>query len=221
MEPEAAPESGAGAGAQDVIGHDDGLAVLLEAHPCAAPSDAQLVRRAVAGDERAFEAILGRHGKVLRAVARRYTGAGVELDDALQIAHARAWRALDKYDPERGALPPYLAWVAECALQAHWKHLLKPHRWADESPLNIDGYAEGVEHVGSDTAAIVLQRERLAAAWNSLGPRAQFAINAWLAAEGGLPDARGRRQRSGLTVAETAHASEARRRARRVLAELG
>ena len=56
-------------------------------------SDPDLLRRAAAGDELAFRALLGRHDATMRAVARRFSDARVEAADIVQEATFSAWRA--------------------------------------------------------------------------------------------------------------------------------
>lgn len=66
-----------------------------------APSDAVLVGRAVAGDGRAFAAIVSRHKGPLFRFIRRYVGNDDDAYDLLQQAYVSAWSSLSRYDPER------------------------------------------------------------------------------------------------------------------------
>jgi RNA polymerase sigma-70 factor (ECF subfamily) len=60
----------------------------------AASSDANLVARAAGGDDRAFEAIMRRHNRLLFRTARSILRSDADSEDALQEAWVRAWRAL-------------------------------------------------------------------------------------------------------------------------------
>jgi len=56
--------------------------------------DGDLVARAARGDDRAFEAIMRRHNRLLFRTARSIVKDDAEAEDALQEAYLRAWRAL-------------------------------------------------------------------------------------------------------------------------------
>ena len=57
-------------------------------------ADADLARRAAAGETSAFEAIMRRHNRLLFRTARSILKSDSEAEDALQEAYLRAWRGL-------------------------------------------------------------------------------------------------------------------------------
>lgn len=59
--------------------------------------DADLVPRAIAGEEAAFEAIMRRHNRLLFRTARSILKSDEEAEDALQDAYLNAWRALGSF----------------------------------------------------------------------------------------------------------------------------
>ena len=63
----------------------------------AATTDAELAECAASGDERAFEAIMRRHNRLLFRTARSILKSDAESEDALQEAYLLAWRALATY----------------------------------------------------------------------------------------------------------------------------
>jgi RNA polymerase sigma-70 factor (ECF subfamily) len=63
----------------------------------AATPDAELAERAAGGDDRAFEAIMRRHNRLLFRTARSILRSDAESEDALQEAYLRAWRALASF----------------------------------------------------------------------------------------------------------------------------
>jgi RNA polymerase sigma factor (sigma-70 family) len=77
-----------------------------------AESDADLVRRARAGEQRAFSLLMGRHKHWLYRFVRRYVGDAEEAYDVLQDAFVAAMSNLSRYDPER----PFEAWLRRIAL---------------------------------------------------------------------------------------------------------
>jgi len=70
------------------------------AAPPAGPTtitDAELARRASAGDGQAFEAIMRRHNQLLFRTARSILKSDADTEDALQDAYLKAWRSLSTF----------------------------------------------------------------------------------------------------------------------------
>lgn len=63
-------------------------------------SEAELVSRAAAGEEAAFESIMRRHNQLLFRTARSILKSDAEAEDAVQDAFLRAWLALDSFRAE-------------------------------------------------------------------------------------------------------------------------
>ncbi len=70
--------------------------------------DAELVRATLAGDRGAFARLLRRHHLDLLRALERITRNPQDAEDAAQEAALRAFRALDRFDPQRGAFRPWL-----------------------------------------------------------------------------------------------------------------
>ena len=77
-----------------------------------AVADADLARRVVGGDERAFAVLVGRYKAPLYRLLRRYTGDADESQEAVQEAFIAAWASIGRYDPQR----PFLAWLRTIAI---------------------------------------------------------------------------------------------------------
>jgi RNA polymerase sigma factor CnrH len=75
-------------------------------------TDADLVRRARAGDQRAFSQLMGRHKHWAYRFVRRYVGDADEAYDVVQDAFVAAMSNLHRYDPER----PFDVWLRRIAL---------------------------------------------------------------------------------------------------------
>jgi RNA polymerase sigma-70 factor (ECF subfamily) len=58
----------------------------------------ELVARARAGDERAFETLVRHHADRLYAVVVRFLGSAQEAEDVTQEAFLRAWRGIARFD---------------------------------------------------------------------------------------------------------------------------
>lgn len=77
--------------------------------------DERLLILARAGDRAAATTFVERSAPALRRLARAIVGHAGGADDVVQEAFARALRALDTFDPERGAAKPWLFAIARHA----------------------------------------------------------------------------------------------------------
>jgi RNA polymerase primary sigma factor len=70
-----------------------------------------LARQARPGNARSRDELILRNLRLVYAIARRYVGCGLEVDDLIQEGMAGLIRAVDKFDPERGvSLSTYATW---------------------------------------------------------------------------------------------------------------
>ncbi|PZT96952.1 RNA polymerase sigma factor [Microbacterium kunmingense] len=84
-------------------------------------SDEILAERAISGDAAAFEALIARHGALIRAYVSRIVGSLTDADDVTQEALYTAWRRLPELrDP--AAVKPWLMRVASRHAFAHLRH---------------------------------------------------------------------------------------------------
>jgi len=75
-------------------------------------SDAELVRRALGGEEHAFTLLMRRHKAGLYGFARRYVGDADAAVEVVQESFVAVWRALERFDGRR----PFPAWLRAIAL---------------------------------------------------------------------------------------------------------
>ena len=83
-------------------------------------NDEILVERAVDGDTAAFEALLHRHGPLMRAFTSRIIGSRTEADDVVQEAFIIAWRQLPTLR-HPGSVRSWLMRIASRQAFAHIK----------------------------------------------------------------------------------------------------
>lgn len=76
------------------------------------PEDATLVEAALAGEDAAFAALMGRHKEPLYRFVRRYVGDADEALDLVQETFVAIWGALDRFDTAR----PFPVWLRRVAL---------------------------------------------------------------------------------------------------------
>ena len=90
----------------------------------------ELVRRAQAGDEQAFEKLILAYTPALFQVVQRMVEDGSEVEMILQETFWRTWRSLDRYKADRPILP-YLTTIAINLLRDRWRS----QRWLVDSDL--------------------------------------------------------------------------------------
>jgi RNA polymerase sigma-70 factor (ECF subfamily) len=98
-------------------------------------SDADLARRSLAGDRRAFGLLARRHGPKLARTVRALGVAPSDVEDVVQNALVAAWRALADYDPAR----PFLGWCSTIAANKarDWRrHRRVRVPWFEGAPLD-------------------------------------------------------------------------------------
>lgn len=136
----------------------------------AAETDNGLVRAAVGGDMRAFEAIYRRHSSRIHGVIQRLVGGqGVRADDLTQEAFVRAWQALPKFRFESA----FSTWLHRLAVNTALMELRsrrsQPLFDEDEDRLDDLGMADSAGH----QTALSLDLERAVA---TLPPRARAVL---------------------------------------------
>lgn len=90
------------------------------------------VRQSVSVDT---QALVLDHLCLASALARRFDGRGVELDDLQQVAHLALVKAARRYDPESGAFPPFATATITGELKRHFRDrawMVRPPRRVQE-----------------------------------------------------------------------------------------
>ena len=100
---------------------------LVEAairQPLLAPAEErELARRAEAGDEEALHRLVTSHLRLVIAIARRYRGWGLPMNELIQQGALGLVRAVRRFDPERGVrLSTYAMWSIRSDIQEHVLH---------------------------------------------------------------------------------------------------
>lgn len=118
-------------------------------------TDAEIVRRIVAGDRSAFVPLMRRYNQILYRTARSVLKDDSEAEDAVQEAYLLAYRNLDKY---RGDAK-LATWLVRIVLNEALARLRKRRRRAEVIRLDGDIEAEGSTAENTMTEAAPEQPE--------------------------------------------------------------
>ena len=131
------------------------------------PTDAELIARAVSGDDRgAFGELVQRHQSALRRFLRQQTSGNAALaDDLAQEAFVEAWRNLARFRGDSS----FSTWLLGIA-HNRWRNAWRRRRTAQAAP------APAPELAPSPAASSDL-RSDLAAALQGLSPEEQTAVH--------------------------------------------
>jgi RNA polymerase sigma-B factor len=80
------------------------------------------------------DALIMRHAKLVRSIARRYTGRGLAYDDIVQSGYIGLIQAVDRFDPDRGV--PLRAYAAR-TIEGEIMHLFRDRGWALRVPRSL------------------------------------------------------------------------------------
>jgi RNA polymerase sigma-B factor len=80
------------------------------------------------------EALIMRHAKLVRSIARRYTGRGLAYEDIVQSGYIGLIQAVDRFDPDRGV--PLRAYAAR-TIEGEIMHLFRDRGWALRVPRSL------------------------------------------------------------------------------------
>jgi RNA polymerase sigma-70 factor (ECF subfamily) len=124
----------------------------------------ELVRSAVAGDKQAFMVLVRRHHDQLRGLAYAMTGSATAMDDVLQDAYLKAFRAIGDF---RGTAR-FTTWIYRIVHNAAIDHMRAQARSAaSEEPLlaaSMSGHSDDVvRRIAIDQALAALPEAQRAA----------------------------------------------------------
>ncbi len=102
--------------------------------------DQELVKRCLAGENAAWEALLRAHSRKLYNLCYRFTGRTAEAEDLTQEIFIKIFQTLRSYDAAQGAFSTWLNRVARNHLVDHYRRTRKDRDTAslDEEPGLLD-----------------------------------------------------------------------------------
>jgi RNA polymerase sigma-70 factor (ECF subfamily) len=127
-----------------------------------------VLEKARRGDPGAFEELVRHYDPMLRALAYRLLGNRAAMDDALQDAYVKAFRALPGFRAEAG--------VGTWLYRITYRTCLDALRAEDRRRTSPIGEHDHAADPAGDPARVVTQRADLAAALDSLPPDQRAAV---------------------------------------------
>jgi RNA polymerase sigma factor (sigma-70 family) len=127
------------------------------------PEETELVRLARRGEVSAYEELVRRYQAIAHRTAYVITGRAAEAEDAAQQAFVKAYRALDRFDPDR----PFRPWLLRIVgNEARNLRRSEGRRWAVE--LAVSRQPEPVEASPEQVAVAEERRAELLRAVGAL-----------------------------------------------------
>ena len=130
----------------------------------AAPDDAQLVGRAAAGDESAFEELFNRHRRRVALIAGRFFRRREQIEEIIQESFTKAYLALADFSNERET--SFASWLARISFNTCYDELRRQKRRPEGSMSEVsEEEAEWLksqlraEGVGQDIEAAAVARD--------------------------------------------------------------
>lgn len=139
--------------------------------------DPGLVKRCLAGDNSAWEALLQNHTRKIYNLCYRFTGRPSEAEDLTQEVFIKIFQTLKTFDAAQGTFPTWLARVARNHLVDHYRRTKK-----DRVTSSLEDEVGGMEEKPSPTVEPVAQvesrerKELLQQALDRLSPDLREAV---------------------------------------------
>jgi RNA polymerase sigma-70 factor (ECF subfamily) len=140
-------------------------------------NDLELLKRCLAGENRAWESLLTLHSRKIYNLCYRFTGRPSEAEDLTQEVFIKVFQTLKSYDQAQGTFSTWLARVARNHLVDHYRRTKRDRATSslDEEP----GEVESQPSPEAGPAAGVESRERrelLQEGLNKLSPDLREAV---------------------------------------------
>ena len=120
--------------------------------------DTELVRRAAAGDQAAYEALYAAHARCVAAYFLRCGFRQADADDLVQETFVRAFRSLHTFDGSRGGLRTWLGAIARNCARKRWSRRPEPDHFDPELAAEVlaggDDPGNAVEQRDAESALL-------------------------------------------------------------------
>jgi RNA polymerase sigma-70 factor (ECF subfamily) len=121
-------------------------------------TDADLVKRCLDGDHRAWETVVRQYHQRVYNLAYRFTGRFDESEDLTQEIFLKVYRTLNSYRPESGALATWMVRVGRNHIIDHYRKFKTERTQTDPLEVEYEKAAENPARYASPAQALE-QRE--------------------------------------------------------------
>jgi RNA polymerase sigma-70 factor, ECF subfamily len=124
------------------------------------PVDLVLIRRCQAGDDEAFVLLFEQYKNLVYRTAYLTLGNATDAEDILQDVFIQVHRALDSYDPKRGA---FTTWIYRITVNRclNWRRSQRPHRSLKDAHEREAGDSESLHDRYADDDSVRRALDRL------------------------------------------------------------
>ena len=143
---------------------DNSDSATRPAGPSVEPTDAELVTRARAGDEPAFEELFNRHRRRVALIASRFFQRREQIEEIVQESFMKAYFALADFSSSEET--GFASWLARIAFNACYDELRRARRRPENtaSELSDDDRSSlrerlSVEAAGPDAEKLMIERD--------------------------------------------------------------
>ena len=113
----------------------DSANLPLTTQAAADPSDIELVSRAAAGEEAAFEELFNRHRRRVSLIASRFFRQPEQIEEIVQESFTKAYFALKEFSNQQEA--SFAAWIARISFNACYDELRRIKRRPESAISNV------------------------------------------------------------------------------------
>lgn len=129
------------------------------------PADAELVARARAGDESAFEQLFNRHKRRVALIASRFFRSSEQIEEIVQESFMKVYFALENFSSPQEA--SFASWLARIAFNACYDELRRARRHpenrasdlSEEDSASLRKQMAGLVSSEQETEAALIERD--------------------------------------------------------------
>lgn len=145
------------------------------------PPDVELVARACAGDEAAFEELFNRHGRRVALIASRFFRQREQIEEIVQESFTKAYFALSDFSNQQEG--GFASWIARIAFNSCYDELRRRKRRPESTLSNVSEeeaawLREQVRAVGTETdvESATVSRDLAAKLLSQLSPEDRLVL---------------------------------------------
>lgn len=165
----------------EMTDNSDTVTLQSSAHSAAEPSDVELVARAAASDEAAFEELFNRHRRRVALIASRFFRQREQIEEVVQESFTKAYFALGDFSNHQEA--SFAAWLARIAFNCCYDELRRIKRRPESAMSDVSEEEAGrlreqlrAEGAGDDIESAAIARDLASKLLSRLDPEDRLVL---------------------------------------------